>query len=202
MRVMTCLHPDEGLRLIRAIKKADGLPLCRPSELYLIYSLAKAQGALAGEFAEVGVYQGSTAQLLCEIKGQRELHLFDTFQGLPTVEDADCHYSEGMFAAELEQVRKRLAHYGQVFFHAGLFPQTATAVTHTQFSFVHLDADLYQSTKDALEFFYPRLIPGGIILTHDHPTGQGVSRAFSEFLTHKPETLIQLPLAQGMIIKQ
>ena len=36
--------------------------------------------------AEVGVYQGVSAKLICEAKGDKELHLFDTFEGLPDPE--------------------------------------------------------------------------------------------------------------------
>jgi hypothetical protein len=202
MAVMGAFHEDEGLRLIREIKREDGQPLCRASELYMVYSLAKAQQALPGDFAEVGVYKGATAKLICSVKLNRDLHLFDTFQGLPAVVKEDHHYAEGMFAADVTKVRQRLSGFPGVRFYPGFFPATATPVAERRFAFVHLDVDLYQSTRDALAFFYPRLTPGGIILSHDHPTGEGVRKAFAEFLENKPEKVIQLPLGQGMIIKQ
>lgn len=202
MAVMGAFHEDEGMKLIREIKRQDGQPLCRASELYMVYSLARAQQGVAGDFAEVGVYKGATARLICDVKSDRQLHLFDTFQGLPPVQGDDYHYAEGMFAADLGKVRRRLAGFPEVHFYPGLFPATAEPVKSRFFSFVHLDVDLYQSTRDALEFFYPRLVPGGILLSHDHPTGEGVRKAFAEFLADKPEKVIQLPLAQAMIMKQ
>ena len=49
------------------------------------------------------------------------------------------------------------------------------------FSFVHLDVDLYQSTKDGLAWFYPRLNRGGILISHDYSNADGVRKAFDEF---------------------
>ena len=39
--------------------------------------------------AEVGVYQGVSAKLICEAKGDKELHVFDTFEGLPDKSGTD-----------------------------------------------------------------------------------------------------------------
>ncbi|GAB4496539.1 MAG: hypothetical protein OHK0052_06640 [Anaerolineales bacterium] len=61
----------------------------------------------------------------------------------------------------------------------GIFPQTADPVREHRFSLVSLDVDTYQSTKDGLNFFIPRLNPGGILLSHDYQY-PGVARAFEE----------------------
>jgi hypothetical protein len=59
------------------------------------------------------------------------------------------------------------------------------------FSFVHLDCDLYGSYRDCLEFFYPRLSDGGIVLLdeYDDPPWPGCNKAVDEFLAGKPERL-------------
>ena len=69
-----------------------------------------------------------------------------------------------------------------------------------RFSLVHLDADLYASTLADLEFFYPRMIPGGIIITHDFSTLPGVARAFSEFSHKNGRAIIELPTTQAMVV--
>jgi hypothetical protein len=170
--------------------------------MYVIHSLAAAQRNLAGDYAEVGVYKGATAKLICEAKQEKALHLFDTFEGLPQESTFDRRFTRNMFPASLQSVRDRLSIYNNVHYYKGLFPETARPVEAREFGFVHLDVDLYQSTKDALEFFYPRLVAGGILLTHDYPSADGVCKAVSEFLRDKPETIIGLPLSQGMIIKR
>jgi hypothetical protein len=51
------------------------------------------------------------------------------------------------------------------------------AVENEKFSFVHSDVDLYASTRSVLEFFYPRMLPGGVILTHDFATAHGSTQS-------------------------
>lgn len=199
---MGAFHQDVGLQLIKEIRKEDGFLMCRPSEMYIIHSLANAQQTLDGDYAEVGVYRGATARLICEAKGDKHLHLFDTFEGLPKLGEDDIRFSEKMFAAGLDRVKRRLSPFQNVFFYQGFFPKTAESVKDRRFAFVHLDVDLYQSTKDALDFFYPRLVRGGVLISHDFPSADGVRRAFMELLSNKPEKIIGLPLSQGMIVKQ
>jgi O-methyltransferase len=71
----------------------------------------------------------------------------------------------------------------------------------TQFCFVHLDVDLYESTKQCLEYFWPRLIPGGVVISHDYSILEGVRNAFAEFSADKRENVIEMPTTQCMMIK-
>lgn len=71
-----------------------------------------------------------------------------------------------------------------------------------KFSFVHLDGDLYQTTADALDWFWPRMVPGGVIILDDvdWPKCPGVNRALEErgLLTHVERTAAQ----QGRLVKK
>ena len=63
-----------------------------PIEAFTVYSLAKSQSKLSGDMAEVGVFQGGSAKLICEAIGDKKLHLFDIFEGLPELTDKDTHF--------------------------------------------------------------------------------------------------------------
>ena len=65
-----------------------------PYDAYLIYSITNTQKNLEGDMAEVGVYQGGSAKLICEAKGKSNLYLFDTFEGLPNVSNIDTHFGK------------------------------------------------------------------------------------------------------------
>ena len=65
-----------------------------PYDAYMIYSLAKTQSKLEGNMAEIGVFQGGSAKLICEAKGTRDLYLFDTFEGLQNISDIDTHFGK------------------------------------------------------------------------------------------------------------
>jgi len=194
----------EIVNLLKSVKKEVDFAFY-PYEAYNVYSISKSQSRLDGDIAEVGVYQGGSAKVICEVKGEKRLHLFDTFTGLPKVSDKDTHFGVKYWKDDEfnntseEQVRKYLSKYQNVFLYKGKFPETSEPVKDTKFSFVHLDVDLYQSTKDCLEFFYPRLVKGGIILTHDYHTA-GVQAAFNEFFQKKQVPLIELTGSQCMVV--
>ena len=190
--------------VLAAIKQArrGRESLLSGNEAFTLFSTARAQSALGGEMAEVGVYQGCSAKIISTASGAAPLHLFDTFAGLPAP-DAEEHarMREGHYAASLPSVRAFLSDRANVSFYPGLFPGTADPVAGRRFSFVHLDVDLKSSTLDCLDFFYPRMLPGGVILTHDYSYLDGVRAAFDEFLATRRERAIELPSSQAMLVK-
>jgi hypothetical protein len=202
---MALLSGHKCPRKLEALRQArsHAEPLLSNDEMFFLHELGRAQSALDGDFAEFGVYQGCSARLLCEVKGDRALHLFDTFGGLPAPNEQEGRvFAEGHFGATLENVRKSLSSYSNVHFHPGLFPATAKGLEDRRFSLLHLDVDLEESTQAGLEFFYDRMLPGGIIITHDYSIIPGVADAFTRFMRDKPETIIELPTTQAMLIKR
>jgi O-methyltransferase len=172
------------------------------NEAFTLYSLARSQSGLAGEMAEVGVYQGCSAKIISMASGGVPLHLFDTFTGLPApAADEHDRMRTGHYAASLDGVRSFMTGRPDVSFYPGLFPDTTGPVEHRRFSFVHLDVDLKSSTRACLEFFYPRLLPGGVLLTHDYSYLDGVREAFAEFFATRPERPMELPTSQAMLVK-
>lgn len=190
------------INLIQQIQKNNG-SLMWPTEMFQLYQCASLAKRLPGDFAEVGVYLGRSAKLLCEVKGDKRLHLFDTFEGLPkpeAVDDAALHHQQ--YAGRFDVVSAYLGSYTHVAFHRGEFPATAAPVADTSFAFVHLDVDLYRSTLAGLEFFYPRMVEGGMIVSHDYSTLAGVKRAVDEFFSDKTEPVIELSTSQCLIVKR
>ena len=182
----------------RCRRMADSL--LTANEAFLLHSLVAAQRAAGYAMAEFGVYQGSSARIMCEAKGDCALHLFDTFSGMPDLGEQETVFARGQFAASLASVRRTLGGYSQVHFHPGVFPESAQDLDSLRFSLVHLDVDLYASTRAGLEFFYPRMIPGGIVITHDYSILTSVARAFSEFMREQGRSIIELPTTQAMVV--
>jgi O-methyltransferase len=106
-----------------------------------------------------------------------------------------------MFKSDFQKVKQKLKKYPNVHIYKGIFPETGVSLKNKKFAFVHLDVDIYKSTKNCLEFFYDKLPKGGIIISHDYHA-KGVRKAFDEFFKNKNEQIIQLPLSQCMIIKR
>lgn len=191
----------DTLDLIRGIQR-ERESLLGTSEAFHVYSMARAQSALDGDMAEVGVYQGCSARLISLAGADTKLHLFDTFAGLPAPDACEGRVlAERQYASALEGVQRYLADRLNVVFHPGLFAAASDGVRDQRFSFVHLDVDLKSSTRDCLDFFYPRMVPGGVILTHDYSVLDGVREAFTEFLAGRRERAIELSTSQAILIK-
>ncbi len=172
-------------------------------EAYHIYMAVKRTQKVPGDIAEVGVYMGGSAKIICSVKGDRHLHLFDTFEGLPKVDEIDAvwPFYEGKFAASFDDVKNYLKHEKKVHFYKGIFPDTSGPIQDKKFSMVNLDVDCYESTKLSLEFFYSRMSVGGIILSHDYINAPGVMKAFDDFFADKPEPVLETAGSQCLVVK-
>jgi O-methyltransferase len=194
---------EPAARGLRKIWKSERTILFSPAEIWILRELARAQKYHGGCFAEVGVFRGVSAEVICQAKlPDTEFYLFDTFEGLPSPGEIDPRFKERMFSASDQVVRARLKGYSRWTIFKGLFPGTARPVENSRFSFVHLDVDLYDSTLAGLEFFWPRMLKGGILISHDYSQCEGVHQAFKDFFQNpKSCRLVELPTTQIMVIK-
>jgi O-methyltransferase len=189
--------------------KIRGTTLVTEDRCYIIYSLCLNCVHLQGDFAECGTYKGGTAFLIADTMkasaGGRQLHLFDTFTGMPNtaIQGVDHHKSGDFADTSLDRVKRYLSQFPFVVFHPGLIPATFAAAKDRAFSFVHIDVDIYQTSQDCCEFFYPRMVRGGTMLFDDYgfPQCRGMRKAVDEFFLNKDETPISLPTGQCLVIK-
>jgi O-methyltransferase len=155
-----------------------------------------------GAIAEVGVWRGNSAKVLHEVAPSRRLYLFDTFAGFDERDVSDPRHLAHFRDTSPEQVRALLGSSTLIRIIPGRFPETAELVpANERFAFVHLDCDLTGPTHAALEFFYPRLSPGGMVAIHDYNSGRwpGLREAVDAFLLDKPECLIRIPDRDGTV---
>ena len=163
-----------------------------------------------GVFAELGVYKGETALMMHHMDAPRRLHLFDTFEGfnssdLDLEKNKDERYTTDNFSdTTIESVKELFKDAKGISFYPGYFPATTKTVTEKTFALVHIDADLYSPTIEALKYFYPKVSPGGVLIIHDYNhTWDGIKKALDEFMVTIPESLVEVMDWQGsvMIIK-
>lgn len=194
----------KAMDLVKKIRNERELCI-EDCEGYQIFMAVKNTAKVNGDIAEIGVYKGGSAALICEVKENKTLYLFDTFEGLPDLCEMDNLkvINKGQFLGEFEDVKAYLKKYSNVYIYKGLFPSTADPIKNKRFSFVNLDVDLYKSTLSCLEFFYSKMNKGGIIISHDYTNtnAQGVRKAFDDFFKEKPEPIIELSGSQCLIVK-
>lgn len=202
---------DYDLVFSKIYKKIKDRTLVKIDRSYMLYQFAQmAASFLEGDVAQVGVYRGGTARMIseCFIQTNKTIFLFDTFEGLPDKSEFDTSDAGDDILKEFNDVNfSDVENYFKdiknISFRKGFFPETTKGLEQRKFCFVYLDADLYQSTKDGLQFFYERMIPGGVIILDDYKSGRwpGVERAVQEFCISENIVPVQTTWWQGVIIK-
>jgi O-methyltransferase len=171
-------------------------------------------------FAECGCWKGHstwvTASLMKEGGSKSQFHVFDSFEGGLSDKVAEDESLRGridanqvakeklVFASEESEVKENLSEFDFVKFYKGWIPERFPEVKDFSFGFVHLDVDLYQPTRDGLEFFFPRLEKGGAIVIDDYNFSQfpGARKAVDQFLIDKPQVFFYaVPTGGAFLIK-
>lgn len=182
---------------------------------------------IPGEVVECGVWRGGSMQamaltLLSLDDTSRELHLFDTFEGMPppTADDTQkradgtiisaadalarsARDSRVWAVAGLDDVQEAMAESGypadRIQYHVGMVEDTLPAQAPQQIAILRLDTDWYSSTKHELETLYERLSPGGVLMLDDYSTWDGARKATDEWLAATGEMLFLVPMGPGRI---
>lgn len=172
---------------------------------------------LEGCVAECGCYRGLSSFLLCSCLRRHDARfdgagyeIYDSFCGLsdPQPEDALSSDSDEIvvhslrarnFAFPLEEVQRALAAFPGIGYGVGWIPG-AFPNDERRYRFVHVDVDLYQPTRASLEYFWPRLVRGGVMVCDDYNWG-GARRAVEEFSAASSSRFSVTPNNQAVFTK-
>ncbi len=177
-----------------------------PDRCYVLERLLLQTLPAPGDVIECGVYQGGTAALLsallAERKSSKKLYLFDTFDGMPATDPARDLHKEGDFSdTSLEAVRAFIGENAACVFRKGFIPDTFAGLSDLTVSFCHIDLDIYKSITDSLEFIWPRMSTGGVIVFDDYglPSCPGALQAVDEFFQDKNAIPLCLQTGQAIV---
>ncbi len=202
-------------------------------ELDLVVKYLDEVKHLEGHVAEVGVYKGGSFKVLAQAVPEKTVYGFDSFAGVTNAVEREEKEGDnpnpkiprsrkgapelydgvrnGRFTATeanvpdlYEFVKDYLKDCPNAVIVPGYFPDTTTNLVNEKFCFAHFDADTYRSTMDFMEFFYPRMTTGGIMMFHDfnfYLTGLRVQLAVEEFMKDKPEK-VESPNKKQAIIRK
>jgi len=194
---------DKGFQ--RIYRKVRDISVCDIHRLYMIWQIVGAVSTMQGQIAEVGVYKGGSAQLILETTKRKIVYLFDTFEGFPEQKyDGNIDWNTpGKTKADYKEVKRRLSRYTNCVLAKGIFPDEVEPPDTIRFAFVHIDVDLYQSTLDCYEYFYPRMVRGGFMVCDDYGFWgtTGTKQAIDEFFEDKPEYPMYLQSGQSLVMK-
>ena len=85
----------------------------------------------------------------------------------------------------------------------GYIPDTFAHARIDQLAYAHVDVDLYQSVLDCVEYVYPKLVPGGILMFDDYgfPSCSRAREAADRAFASRREKPIYLPTGQALVLK-
>jgi len=155
-----CAHThEEMVRIVRAIFAVpDDLPGC---------------------IVEAGCFKGGSTAKLSIVAAEvgRRLIVFDSFEGIPendephdtTIFGDQARFEKGSYAGRLSEVTDNVDRWGDLSvceMVPGWFDDTMPSF-RDPVAVGFIDVDLASSTRTCLEQLYPRLIPGGVLFSHD-----------------------------------
>lgn len=179
---------------------------------YELWQLVAECARVPGALLEVGVWRGGSGALIA--KRARMLgitdtvYLCDTFSGVVKAGPLDTQYRGGEHADASKDVVTNVldaVKVDGVKILVGTFPEeTGGRINDSVFRFCHIDVDVYQSAKDVLEWVWPKLAVGGIVVFDDYgfSTCEGVTRLVNEERNKKDRAVIHNLNGHAVLMKR
>lgn len=194
LRIVTSVAPFTMTSAERVAALCDGVR-------YII------KNGIPGGFVECGVWRGGSMMVVAKVLlslgvEDRELYLYDTFEGMPEPGLEDVAF-DGMSArahlsaaervpgrnvwaiASREDVERNMngTNYPRELIHLveGRVEDTIPGTLPGQISLLRLDTDWYSSTRHELMHLVPRIAPGGVLILDDYGHWEGARKAADEY---------------------
>jgi O-methyltransferase len=184
------------------------------------------RAGIPGAYVECGVWRGGSSMaaalsLLALGDSERQLYLFDTFEGMSAPSEHDLRANDRTAAADilessnsadimwcrasLEDVTANMASTGyppgNVTYCKGMVESTLPGQAPEQIAILRLDTDWYESTRHELEHLYPRLAVGGVLIVDDYGYWAGARKAVDEYFAGRPILLNRIDRTGRIAVK-
>ena len=169
--------------------------------LYVLRQLAEQQQSLNSNFAECGVYAGMSMFFVHDLCTKRFIGI-DSFEGVSEPGDFDTDYFKKVkLDIPMESAKFILDGCSSTELYKDWIPSAFKSIEDLEYSYVHIDVDLYQPTKDSIEYFWPKMVDGGVLICDDYGSYKtiGARKAMDDFFGKK--NILELPTGQGIIWK-
>jgi O-methyltransferase len=209
--------PDVDAGVVAIFNKVKPFTMTSPERVIGLCDAVRyvTTNGIEGAIVECGVWRGGSsmaaALMLADLgAADRDLYLFDTFEGMSAPGELDRRARDAAPADQLlassakddkvwaysplDEVRKNLASTGypieRVTFVQGKVEDTIPGHAPDKIALLRLDTDWYESTRHELEHLFPRLVPGGVLIIDDYGAWEGARRAVDEYLAANRITLL------------
>ncbi|GJM30754.1 MAG: hypothetical protein DHS20C17_33890 [Cyclobacteriaceae bacterium] len=188
----------------------------RIGKFIIHYELYKKVKHLPGAIVECGIFKGASFIRFASFvnlleKGNREVIGFDIFGEFPKGKDKDdlmvldnflkAAGSKSIGEDQLWEVLKRKNLDDKIQLIKGdinhTIPNFVQDNPHLQIALINLDTDIYQPSLTVLEYLFPRLVPGGILVLDDYGIHSGETAAVDEYFKRQHIDIHTFPYAEN-----
>lgn len=203
----------------RGLQAANGMEYNWHWRVHVALWAARTTARLPGDFVECGVNCGFLSSAIMELldwnKTDRIFWLLDTFSGLdlegissekndPGAEARNNHhFASGLYTTDIESVRQNFSEWPNARIVVGAVPGTLEQITSEKIAFASIDMNSAPPEIEAMEFLWPRLVPGAMIVLDDYTYGDNYqqNKDTDAFASRHGTTVLALPTGQGIIVK-
>lgn len=165
---------------------------------------------LEGDFVECGVNRGGYSRALVDYidfnATGKTLYLMDTFNGLVDEQVTQAERRLGRSGGGYEECYDAVAETFRgynVRLVRGAIPGTLAQVSTEKVAYLSIDMNCVEPEIAALEYFWPRLVHGGVVVHDDYGiNGFALQKAaLNQFAESRGVKVLTLPTGQGLLFK-
>ena len=190
----------EATRFRKSFRKFQAFTMVPEPKYIGNLRLASTIAQLPGDVVECGTWRGGMIAGIADTLGPgRKYWLFDSFEGLPPAKPIDGgaalawqrdvsspgYYNNCRASEEEAKSAMSISAARDYAIVKGWFRDTLPATSVGPIALLRLDADWYESTKDVLQNFADRVVPGGLIVVDDYYTWDGCALAVNECVAQR-----------------
>lgn len=175
------------------------------ARLYILRQLAKQQSKNIGNFVECGTYAGMSIFFVSDLCNGRFIGI-DSFEGISDLGDFDSDYFKTIkLEVSMEIAERTVSNLNRdgfkVELYKGWIPSVFKDIDVIPYSYVHIDTDLYEPTKNSIEHFWPLMTKGGVLICDDYGSYKtpGARKAMIDFFGQ--DSILELPTGQAIVYK-
>ena len=167
---------------------------------------------LPGDFVECGVNTGILSLAICDYidfnRTGKRFFLFDTYAGIPEAQMSESErtmklVSNTKYPDCYEVAKANFEPFPNVKLVRGVVPESLTTVDIDSVSYLSLDMNISYPEREAIEYFWPRMSPGALVVLDDYgwETYEEQRHTMDEFAKKQGVSILAMPTGQGLIIK-
>ncbi|MEN9522577.1 MAG: hypothetical protein RL065_954, partial [Bacteroidota bacterium] len=168
---------------------------------------------LEGDFVECGVYRGGLAATIINYiqfeKLNKKFYLFDTYGPIPKQHVHQDEFKTNnpdnwSYSDVYEAVKSNFSVFKNVEVVRGIIPEILSTKSIDKVCYLSIDLNNFQPEIAAIEYYWDKLVPGGIVLLDDYALSEKYvmqRNAWDKFAVSKGIKILNIPTGQGLIFK-